>query len=518
VPTDAAGTAAYRAMLQSLVPNLDGFLGVTFTLPVVLVFKPSTPYAAETDSIDAQGSFTGPPAYCRISLNPGVNTATPGLQLAIVGHELTHCYQAAILGLGAVYYAAPPWLIEGSAEWSGAILSGAPGDDIGLRKFGWIPWLNGPGKALFARSYDAIGFYGLLDQAGISPWSVLPAMLTTQTKGTVPDNGAAYHAATASAPQEVLDEWASSLERAPALGLDWDLKGPGIPPTNRYGGPKIQAVTLANGGQLKVTTPAYTASDYGLTSTAEVVLVDITGTSRLHDSASFERVTSANGSYCTKQGGCVCPQGSPNQGSPLPQLSGLLHLAVTGGPPGATGTVYGLTLSQFCGKTLPPLTQAFCQQLLSVAEANQIMNFPIPVTTIDVNAGATAGTCNYLYGRFDPLVIVFMHWTGPVPIPQQALAAAAQGLAGLGTLTASIFTPVSGVGDQAVYVAFSGTEVSGPSQVTVHIKVFYVLYGHILFGCANFAYMGTIVPTSVDVASESALQQCAQLVVSRLDP
>jgi hypothetical protein len=169
---------------------------------------------------------------------------------------------------------------------------------------------------------------------------------------------------------------------------------------------------------------------------------------------------------------------------------------------------------------VPTTDLAFCQRILSLAEANQLMSFPMPMTTIDVNRGSAGGTCHYVYTQwhhlFDPLSNFFAPWTGPVPIPQQDLLAAAQHLANLHGVTASTVTPVSGVGDQAVFVAAAGTEVTGTAHGTVNIQVFYVLYGRILFGYANVANMGTIVLPSVDVASESALQQCAQLVLSRL--
>jgi hypothetical protein len=193
----------------------------------------------------------------------------------------------------------------------------------------------------------------------------------------------------------------------------------------------------------------------------------------------------------------------------------------TGGSTGGATPTIGATATAKPKPSVVPTTDlAFCQRILSLAEANQLMSFPMPMTTIDVNNGSTGGTCNYVYTQgqhlFDPLAILFAPWTGPVPISQQDLLAAAQQLANLHGVTASTVTSSSGVGDQAVFIAASGTEVSGTAHVTINIQVFYVLYGRILFGCANVAYMGTLVPPSVDVASQSALQQCAQLVLSRL--
>lgn len=63
---------------------------------------------------------------------------------------------------------------------------------------------------------------------------------------------------------------------------------------------------------------------------------------------------------------------------------------------------------------------------------------------------------------------------------------------------------VSGVGDQAAFLAGNGGDI------------FYVLYGHILFDCFDYPTISGV--SSSDAFQESALQQCAQLVVSRLDP
>lgn len=297
-------------------------------------------------------------------------------------------------------------------------MSGATSDsaDAGY----WVGWLAQPKLPLFKRAYDAVGFYALLDQAGISAWSVLPAMLKSQLGGV--NNVTAYNAGTAPARQEVLDEWGSSYERDSALGLDWDLTGPGIVSAGTYGGPPIFNATVANDGFLGVMAPAYAARDYHLTSAADVVEIAITGTSRLKDSASFERVPNASGNYCTKQGGCTCPPGSAYQGTTPPPLTGLVHLALTGGSQGATGIVTGLTLQQFCSKqkttTVPPVSLAFCQHILSLAEANQIMQPPIPASTINNYSSAGGGSCNYTYAwpKFD-VAILLLDYDGTVPIP-----------------------------------------------------------------------------------------------------
>ena len=71
--------------------------------------------------------------------------------------------------------AAPGWIIEGQAEWAG--------EDVGgpspVRHGWWAAYLVAPTLSLFAREYNAVGFYEHLAETGTSPWSVFDAMLST---------------------------------------------------------------------------------------------------------------------------------------------------------------------------------------------------------------------------------------------------------------------------------------------------------------------------------------------------
>ena len=209
--------------------------------------------------------------------------------------------------------AAPRLAHRGLGEWAGAIVSGATAaNDLGLQHF-WTRWLANPGKPLFSRPTTRWASMRCSTRRASPPGRCCPPCSRARTAG--PNNLAAYALATKPAPQEVLDEWASSYERDPALGLDWDLKGPGIIPASSYGAPKIQSVTLANGGHVAVTTPAYTALDDEPDSAADIVLVNITGTSRLHDSASVERGHLGQRQLLYQAGRMCLPTGEPQPGT-----------------------------------------------------------------------------------------------------------------------------------------------------------------------------------------------------------
>jgi hypothetical protein len=197
------------------------------------------------------------------------------------------------------------------------------------------------------------------------------------------------------------------------------------------------------------------------------------------------------------------------------QLTGLIHLAVTGGPPGASGTVTGVSLQQFCSRkqppaSLPPITQVFCQHLMTAAEADQIMHPSIPTKAVVAATNSVGGSCDYVYapGAVN-LIINLENWIGPVPVSQQDIAAALQQASGQPKLTIKSFTPVSGVGDQAAFLALTSIDHGN----TVHIDAFYVLYGTVAFDC-NTYFFNSAGPS--DAIQQGELQQCAEQVVSRL--
>lgn len=162
--------------------------------------------------------------------------------------------------------------------------------------------------------------------------------------------------------------------------------------------------------------------------------------------------------------------------------------------------------------SLPQITQAFCQSALTVDQANQIINPSTPATMITVSTDTNLGICNYESQNPIPVLIIdFEGWNGPVPISQSDITAAANELVsklGASGGTLNTFTTVSGVGDQAAFLALTVPT----SQFTIHTDVFYVLYGKVLFDCAVYN-LGSLPP---DATEQSALQQCAQHVVSVL--
>ena len=86
----------------------------------------------------------------------------------VLAHEVFHCFQ-----YGLYDGSRPGWLIEGMADWAGIK---ATGFQQGSH---YRNYLKTPRKHLFARGYDASGFWGHAEEVGGvgSLWAKIPAIL-----------------------------------------------------------------------------------------------------------------------------------------------------------------------------------------------------------------------------------------------------------------------------------------------------------------------------------------------------
>lgn len=291
--------------------------------------------AAETVVRGPQGVRTGVASTCIIRISPGGSAQDPDVIENMMAHEIWHCFQGQLLGIEA-YETYPDWNIEGGAEWVGNTIAPTANPDVGA----WNDYVHYVGKRLFARSYDAIGFFSHLDQAKLDTWSRLIPMLTNGA-----DNAAAFMAAGASS-DEFLDTWASGYFREPTYGKAWDLTGPSLPPQ-----PADVPVKMAvdDGAVADLAAPQYANSIVALSSNADVLVFSVDGHVRLGDPATKqEYVVRGTSAFCTKSGGCECPPGSSYAGVPPTRLSADSVLGVSSGSVVTSGTVSGESLSELC--------------------------------------------------------------------------------------------------------------------------------------------------------------------------
>lgn len=287
----------------------------------------------ETDAYAyASTSLVAPGSFCVITATPLLPPTSPLLG-EVIAHEVFHCFQYDLTkafmsnGLG--------WIIEGQAAWVGEDLGGPT--SLGTSR--WSTYLASPGKSLFGRVYDAIGFYEHLKEVGIDPWTVFDAMLKTPS-----DNFAAFKAA-GGTTDAFLDTWGSGYFRSPEAGPAWNVQGRWTTPTKPS--PKVDAIQ--NGDIVsEAVAPARTAQ-VRIESHADVVELQFTGHARMY-SAGVEAPSVGQIDLCTKDGpdACQCPPGTTFNGPDLQPSTGQIDLGLSGSLEPTSGTIRGRPMSDFC--------------------------------------------------------------------------------------------------------------------------------------------------------------------------
>lgn len=154
---------------------------------------------------------------------------------------------------------------------------------------------------------------------------------------------------------------------------------------------------------------------------------------------------------------------------------------------------------------IPKITVAFCQGIMTVAQANQFMQPPMPATTIRVDTSVNGGSCNYEYKPYLSVVtILFVPFTGSAGDAQAFFTGIDKQQLQLNNATTTT-TTLPGIGDAAQYVTGVLT-VPG-----LKIAAVQVIYGAIFFACANDNVQG-----SSFAAQQTALTQVCQQFASQL--
>jgi hypothetical protein len=163
---------------------------------------------------------------------------------------------------------------------------------------------------------------------------------------------------------------------------------------------------------------------------------------------------------------------------------------------------------------VPTVTMAFCQQMLSVTQANQITHPPTAATSIRVQSSSQGGACNYEYSPLHDTISILMgaYPGGPLStLADQAL----HGTFANGKVTTE--EPVSGLGDQAYYGAVTGSLSFSGITISQKQQTLYVVDGSVVFlvsaGLVNGA--GGIGDVS-DAQALGEFKQVALLVLAQL--
>lgn len=224
----------YDDPLATLVENAANQIGVEWgsRLPVRVGIEymstdlPATaghgPPLADTRPVTASGDVvTDPTTYarCVVRVYPALTRVPDAIdQFEAMAHEVFHCFQFVGRNLGTLHELGE-WVVEGQAEWAGATISGGGSVATGW----WREWLTRD-RALWTRTYDAIGIYASLARRGENVWNVFQRMLDGS-----PGFASMYATMAGSRGTAFLGDVAVDHSALSQVGAPWIPVGPGAP-------------------------------------------------------------------------------------------------------------------------------------------------------------------------------------------------------------------------------------------------------------------------------------------------
>ena len=217
-----------------------------------------------------------------------------------------------------------------------------------------MPWSIGGGNIgnylascsdtpLLSRSYDAVGFFGHVDD------SVEPFFQRAKSVLLAKTGVAAYEAAGGSLPA-FLGSWASSALVLPEVGLEWMSFRPIVAPAGS-GCPEVPVWQDAAIGADAFTTRSYRI-DAAFSSEPLLHVQLFKGRARVGDGI-VDEVVDGDAWFCL-DGTCECPAGTEGLPPPAPKLDVPAHVALTGGKTTGLGQLTFVPLKQYCKEKQKP--------------------------------------------------------------------------------------------------------------------------------------------------------------------
>jgi hypothetical protein len=390
--TFGASTMAY---ISSTLATIAARLGRTLTRPILFAYDPSLEHmgAAIVTPTNADGTVVTSPGgtmeACRMVFTNvarfGSTADAPTLR-STLAHELYHCFQNELVLTNET----PDWLDEGGAEWVAHTLQPDPRTGRMLRQ-----WIMTPGRGLFTRAYDAMGFFLLMRQQGTDPWPLQDSMRMASRHGHDQD---AYDLALPGATgRRMATLIASSKVRRSGFGTDWTVVDPDTPE-----GRDVKEFRLAEGDSLTIDVPRI--SLYGSWAAEITVAGDILTVSGPASVASvgFEGVpttafvTAIDGAWCLNPQGCRCPGGTSTKGSLRQGVRGIVGLAI-GALPGAAApgpiVVGNPRLEEWCEA---PIVLPHPCLLVTASDRRAISGDPLSPGFVDYEVRNGPTRCDYV--------------------------------------------------------------------------------------------------------------------------
>jgi hypothetical protein len=299
-PARAAKADPFVAIVTDAIPRLQAH-GVSLKHTVIVRQEKKANGNALADSWAEWLAKTG--TGCEIRIFPDGRAARLAERRRDMLHELMHCAMAELSPTLTAWDALPPYLDEGYSEWA-AQRASVEWQGSAVASEWWGVWLGPSTLGLRTRSYDAIGFWSLIEHEGVDLWGLLPALVHGGNTG---DTTRPFVVARQAAPADMGADWGSTLATFAALAPRWDLNGPAMPrrkepdPTIDEG--TIKGKAVGEGGAYE------TRADLQ----ADVIAVQ--GTPHIggwfRDSGGRERSIKGDiERFCTVEEGCECPDGT----------------------------------------------------------------------------------------------------------------------------------------------------------------------------------------------------------------
>ncbi len=304
-------------------------------------------YRLEYNGQPVSGWKEYPENGCHITFfNPMFNGLDQEDALAVVTHELFHCYQQRAAGDAPSDISLPPWIAEGEATW--AMVAAVPSGSKVVEKY-WTSYAASPKTPYMDRKYDALGAFAHMSDTTSEGlvWAKLLPMVKQAVGG---DNDTPFFNLTQGHEEAYMTSWGSSYFLAQGK-TPWTMTGPGHPPQTSIGS---QTMKVDAGSGEPVYVDAYRADLRQLTGNADIIGVTLfTGYGRLHDEGfgvDLPLDTSGKLALCVKAGGCRCPDGSAGASLITKKATLPISIGLESGGSSAQMYVMGLSLDDFCKK------------------------------------------------------------------------------------------------------------------------------------------------------------------------
>ncbi len=323
------------------------------------------------------------PTACIITIPPSTNSPAraPYLRWVFL-HEVWHCFESTLTDR-ATMATNPAWVTEGEAAWVAEAITGGAGAPPPEVEH-WGQYINDPGKPLFARSYDAVGFYAQLVHNNIDPWTVLDKMVTAGGS----DGALQLSGATANS---FADRWGSSWFRDSKPNNDWAMTdGYGIPSVADRATP--QSIEIADGAEGTVSAVRNSGGIASVHTTAFVTHIEVSGVGRIADEGGGldKVIRAATLDLCTSPSGdCKCPEGSPNSRTPPDTAPSSFRAAVTGEQRNNSQmSLRGISKEEWCGQTPKPTPSPTATPGAAAADCGTLLPSSDVQQAVGINIGA----------------------------------------------------------------------------------------------------------------------------------